>query len=81
MIVEIDEKAVKDLSKIDNKDANHILDKINDLKNFPDTSNIKKLVGFKPKYRYRVGNYRVLFDIENNILTIYQIVHRRNAYF
>jgi hypothetical protein len=40
-----------------------------ELENFPNVSNIK-----------RVGDYRILFDIEEDILTIYEIKHRKKAY-
>jgi mRNA interferase RelE/StbE len=41
---------------------------------------IKKLTDFYPEYRLRVGNYRVLFEIEENNLIIHRIKHRKNAY-
>ena len=41
---------------------------------------IKKLNNFEPEYRLRVGDYRVLFEIEDNNLIIYRIKHRKNAY-
>ncbi len=28
----------------------------------------------------RVGNYRVIFDDEDNILSVYEIKHRQGAY-
>ena len=41
---------------------------------------IKKLTNYTPEYRLRVGNYRVLFEIEDDVLVIYKIKHRRNVY-
>jgi len=41
--VHLDEKALKDLSKIDKKEAAEILSKIETLKEFPNISNIKRL--------------------------------------
>ena len=41
---------------------------------------VKKLTNFTPEYRLRVGSYRVLFGIDGQILTIYQVKHRRDAY-
>jgi mRNA interferase RelE/StbE len=64
--VKIDEKAIKDLSKIQKKDASKIFLKIEKLKDFPKVSNYKKLVNFFPPFRLRVGDYRVLFDIEDD---------------
>ena len=36
---------------------------------------VKKLKGL-PYYRYRIGNFRIFFDIENHIFTIYKILSR-----
>lgn len=80
MDVLIDNKAIKDLSKLPKKDKKNIFDKIENLENFPDIPNIKKLTNFEPPYRLRVGNYRVLFDIDNNILTVYRVKHRKDSY-
>jgi len=44
------------------------------------TGDVKRLTDFELQYRLRVGNYRVLFNIENNALIIYRIKHRREAY-
>ena len=41
---------------------------------------IKKLTNFTPEYRLRVGNYRVLFEIEGQTIFIYRIQHRRKVY-
>jgi len=80
MEIKIDEGAMKDLSKLDKNIALNILDKIELLKNYPYTPNIKKLTNFNPKFRYRVGDYRILFDIESRALTIYRVLHRKKAY-
>jgi len=72
-----DKKALKDLDKLPKKTATKILIEINDLKEFPNSKNIKKLVNFKPQYRKRIGDYRVLFEVEKNIITIYRIVPRK----
>lgn len=32
------------------------------------------------QYRYRVGAYRVLFDVEGNNLVILRVQHRREVY-
>ncbi|GAC1391878.1 MAG: type II toxin-antitoxin system RelE/ParE family toxin [Candidatus Saccharimonadales bacterium] len=32
------------------------------------------------QYRFRVGNYRVLFDIENDNLVILLVQHRKDVY-
>jgi mRNA interferase RelE/StbE len=72
-------RALKDLDSINHIDRQKILEKIglmeNDLQ-----GDIKKLTNFTPEYRLRVGNYRVLFEIEEENIIIYRILHRRDSY-
>lgn len=42
--------------------------------------NVKRLTNFTPEYRLRVGNYRVLFEIENKNIIVYRVRHRREVY-
>ena len=45
------------------------------------TGDVKKLTNFTPEYRLRVGQFRVLFEIENETrIIVYRVVHRREAY-
>ncbi len=80
MRVDVDEKALKDLKKIDKLYAKKIFNSFYDLENYPNVSNIKKLTNFFPPFRYRVGNYRVLFNVENNYIKVYRVLHRRESY-
>jgi mRNA interferase RelE/StbE len=41
---------------------------------------IKKLKGFKNKYRLRAGNYRVLFELEGASLIVYDVGDRKDIY-
>jgi mRNA interferase RelE/StbE len=42
---------------------------------------IKRLTNCTPEYRLRIGNYRILFEIESsNVIVIYKIKHRKEAY-
>ena len=41
---------------------------------------IKKLKGTKNHYRIRVGDYRILFVLENQSAYVYDVSHRRNVY-
>ena len=80
MNVELTKEALKDLKKIDKKARITIIDKIQLLKDYPDTPNIKKLTNYYPPYRFRVGNYRVLFDIKDDVIYIISVKHRKEAY-
>lgn len=83
--VVIDKKAKKKLSKIDKQQAEMILNWIyKNLNNCGDPySKGKRLKGNLSKYwRYRVGNYRLFADINDDIITItiVNIGHRRDIY-
>jgi mRNA interferase RelE/StbE len=80
MTVTLDAKALKDLAKIDKSQVKKIFSKIEALENFPEVPNLKKLTNFEPPYRLRVGNYRVLFDVEDDVLTVYRVRHRKESY-
>jgi mRNA interferase RelE/StbE len=41
---------------------------------------VKRLTNFTPEYRLRVGDYRVLFEVENKNIVVYRVRHRREAY-
>ena len=44
------------------------------------TGDIRKLKGFKSKYRLRAGNYRVLFELEGGCLVVYDVGDRKDIY-
>ena len=78
----IDDKVVKDLRKIDKTWQTKIVANIK-TKLVKDPYLGKKLVGdLSPYYRYRVGDYRVLYEIvESKVLIIVvKIKHRKNVY-
>ena len=80
MKVSVLKKAQKDLKKIDVSVVKVILLAINSLKDFPNISNIKKLKNHKPIYRKRVGDFRILFDVDADIIYVGRILHRKEAY-
>lgn len=41
---------------------------------------IKKLQGYSGMYRLRIGNYRVIFEMNNDIIYIKDILPRGQAY-
>jgi mRNA interferase RelE/StbE len=80
MTLVIQESAVKDLKNIDKTTATKILLQIKKLEDYPNLSNIKKLKNHYPPLRYRIGDYRVLFDVEGDTLIVVNIKHRKEAY-
>ncbi len=71
--------AVKDIKGIPARTQSRILARIevmsDDLK-----GDVKRLTSFTREYRLRVGDYRVLFEIEGKSIIIYRVRHRREAY-
>ena len=77
--IEIKPKAIRDGKKIPKKTLELIIKKIEILENNL-TGNVKHLTNFTPEYRLRVGNYRILFEVEGEYIKIYRIKHRKEAY-
>jgi mRNA-degrading endonuclease RelE of RelBE toxin-antitoxin system len=46
----------------------------------PNPLTFAKFIAEKDAYRFRIGNYRVLFIIENNILKVAKIERRDKVY-
>lgn len=77
--IEIRRRAEKDLAAIQKSDAQRIADAIFLLADGL-TGDIKRLTNFSPEYRLRVGDWRILFEISKNKVTIFRILHRREVY-
>ncbi len=41
---------------------------------------VKRLTNFDCDYRLRSGDYRVLFDVEDDRIIVHRVLHRREAY-
>jgi len=63
-------KAFRQLKKItDKKSKNAVLDAVDTLEKWPDCHNIKALKG-RVGYRKRAGNWRIIFDVTNQLKII-----------
>ena len=77
--IEFKPKAVKDLKNLSKQMQGKILEKIQSMENDL-AGDVKKLTNFTPEYRLRVGNYRVLFEIEDSNIVVYRVKSRDKAY-
>ena len=78
--VDLKPRAIKDLKHLQKQDALRIADALERLQSDL-TGDVKKLTNFTPEYRLRVGQFRVLFEFENETrIIVYRVVHRREAY-
>ena len=73
--------AVKELTKIPDKDIKRITDKIKTLADDPRQPGCEKLSG-QDKYRLRQGKYRIIYSIleKTLIVSVIQIGHRKHIY-
>ncbi|MBE0571382.1 MAG: type II toxin-antitoxin system RelE/ParE family toxin [Ignavibacteriaceae bacterium] len=73
-------RALKDLEKLDENNKLRIKEKLNILLSDP-ISNSKKLSSpLIGTYRFRAGDYRVIFDIDADKVVILHIGHRKDIY-
>ncbi len=68
--VVIIKSAIKELSKLPAREAIRLTKKINGLRENPRPKECVKLTGSKNEYRIRVGNYRVLYTVEDAVLMV-----------
>jgi len=74
--------AVRQFRKLESVIRKKLLPKIKALAKNPRPPGTKKLQGFKNRYRIRVGDYRVVYQIHDKILLvlIVEIGHRSDVY-
>ena len=74
------DKASKQLKKLEKNDQERIIKSLERIRIRPET-HITKLVG-DPGYKLRVGNHRVILDIEKEklVILVLMIGHRKNIY-
>ena len=74
-----DEKAYDSLNKLELPISRRIFKKVEELSENPFSKDIKKLKGHND-FRLRVGDYRIIFSIEQNTIQILKVGHRKNVY-
>ncbi|NTV66655.1 MAG: type II toxin-antitoxin system RelE/ParE family toxin [Chlorobaculum sp.] len=79
--INIKRSAEKEFESLPDKIYDKVINRLLLLRNNPRPQGVKKL-RCENGYRIRVGDYRILYDIddENNLLEIYSIAHRREVY-
>lgn len=72
--------ACKDIQKLDQIAKKRLKKKIEQY-SFDPISNAKKLINSSiGSHRWRIGNYRIVFDIDKNIIIILRVGHRKEIY-
>jgi mRNA interferase RelE/StbE len=78
----LERKAEKQLQKLVQEDRERISGRIRKLKEglLPELD-VKKLKGYKDQYRLRVGEFRVLFELQpEHTIVVYAVLPRKKAY-
>lgn len=73
-------RAAKQMERLDRSIAKRIYEKVDQLQQDPERY-VEKLVRY-PYYRLRVGDYRVILDIQHDLvrILILRVGHRSNVY-
>jgi len=81
-IVDLMPQAQKDLDGFSGRLLSRLEETILELYDEPRPHNAKKLTGRGSRWRLRVGDYRVLYEIDDarKIVKVYRIAHRREVY-
>ncbi len=74
-------RAQKELANLDKTEYERVRDAVTSLAENPRPNNCKKLVG-RDGWRIRVGNYRVIYEIDDakQEVTVLHVGHRRDIY-
>lgn len=72
----------RQLKQINRDDQKRILDKIQSLAKNPRPHGFKELRGSENLFRIRVGDYRIIYEIQDKILliTVLKVGNRRDVY-
>jgi len=80
--VQLSPAARRQLKRIPTPMVRRIKEAIDLLAEDPRPQGYKKLVYYTEYFRYRVGNYRIIYQIADDVLivTVVEIIDRRDAY-
>ncbi len=80
--VEVKPRARQELEALPSKVLTRVVQKLESLGNTPRPAGCKKLKGYKDQWRVRVGDWRVVYIIDDDakLISITRIAHRREVY-
>lgn len=78
--VEWTNHALKDLNEFEITFQKRIVRKVDEFANSGVFHGVKRMQGHEKIYRLRAGDYRVIFELNNNLIIILKIGHRKNIY-
>lgn len=74
--------AVKERKRLDTTSRKRVDATLQSLLENPRPQGAKKLAGSRQDWRVRVGDYRILYEVDDGgrLVTVWRIAHRREAY-
>jgi mRNA interferase RelE/StbE len=80
--IEVKRSAAKTLKKIPKASRKRIVEKIDSLAESPPNPDTTKMKGNNPFHKVRVGDYRIVYEIQEDVLMILvvKIGHRKDIY-
>ena len=74
--------ARRELGAQQRRDQQRVLNSIEALADNPRPAGVEKLSGTSEKYRIRQGNFRILYEIQDDVLVVYvvRIADRKDVY-
>ena len=80
--IEFAPRAAKELRDLERPDQVRVAAKIDSLAQNPRPHGVEKLSGEEDLYRVRVGNYRIIYKIQDArlVVLVVKIGHRRDVY-
>jgi len=80
--VEVKPSALKELEALPDRLLARVLQKLEGLADVPRPAGCKKLKGYEDKWRVRVGDWRVIYLINDGsrLVSVTRIAHRREVY-
>lgn len=80
--VELTSAAAKEIRKLDPPTRRRVVAGLSALEKDPRPSGVRKLTGFDNAWRIRMGDFRVLYEVADDVVlvTVFRVAHRREAY-
>jgi mRNA interferase RelE/StbE len=75
------QRAAKEFKKLDKQIQKRIIEKLTEYATDENLSEAKKLINSKlGQWRYRVGDYRIIFDLSGKEIQVLKVAHRSEVY-
>ena len=81
-VVELTTAAAREVRKLDPSIRRRIIARLQELETDPRPPGVRKLAGFDDAWRVRVGDYRILYEVRDDVVlvTVFRVAHRRDVY-